>query len=87
MAEDGITRCCDRQFWMDLVISFGLVLFAGLTSGLSLGLLSHSKVDLEVLLKSGLPKDQKNAGYLHFYVRFSCDCMIIFTYYCLPFCS
>ncbi|KAH6760566.1 CBS domain protein with a domain protein [Perilla frutescens var. frutescens] len=62
MGEDDYTRCCERQFWMDVVVSAGLVLFAGLTSGLSLGLLSHSKVDLEVLVKAGLPKDRKNAA-------------------------
>lgn len=70
--EEEYIRCCERQFWMDVVVSSGLVVFAGLTSGLSLGLLSHSKVDLEVLVKAGLPKDRKNAGfviYLHFLVR------------------
>ncbi|XP_042032536.1 DUF21 domain-containing protein At2g14520-like [Salvia splendens] len=61
MGEEYI-RCCVRQFWMDVVVSSGLVVFAGLTSGLSLGLLSHSKVDLEVLVKAGLPKDRKNAA-------------------------
>lgn len=60
--EEGYTRCCGRQFWMDVTVSVALVLFAGLTSGLSLGLLSHSKVDLEVLLKSGLPKHRSNAA-------------------------
>lgn len=60
--RDDDTPCCEKEFWSNLVVSLVLVLFAGLTSGLSLGLLSHSKVDLEVLIKSGLPKDQKNAG-------------------------
>ncbi|KAK6155643.1 hypothetical protein DH2020_009891 [Rehmannia glutinosa] len=59
---DDDTRCCETHFWVDVGISFILVLFAGLTSGLSLGLLSHSKVDLEVLIKSGSPKHQKNAA-------------------------
>lgn len=61
MEEDHIS-CCGWQYWGDLVMSFVLVVFAAITSGLSLGLLSHSKVDLEVLIKAGLPKDQKNAG-------------------------
>ncbi|KAL2334796.1 hypothetical protein Fmac_016009 [Flemingia macrophylla] len=38
-----------------------LVLLAGITSGLALGLLSFSQVDLEVLIKAGLPKDKKYA--------------------------
>lgn len=38
-----------------------LVLFAGLMSGLTLGLMSLSLVDLEVLAKSGTPKDRKYA--------------------------
>ncbi|MED6122375.1 hypothetical protein PIB30_039122 [Stylosanthes scabra] len=38
------------------------VLFAAITSGLALGLLSFSQVDLEVLLKAGQPHIQKNAA-------------------------
>ncbi|KAL0318085.1 UNVERIFIED_CONTAM: DUF21 domain-containing protein [Sesamum angustifolium] len=38
----------------------------------SLGLLSHSKVDIEVLVKSGLPKDQKNAAKVLPVVRNEC---------------
>nr|GEV21403.1 DUF21 domain-containing protein At2g14520-like [Tanacetum cinerariifolium] len=38
-----------------------LVLFAGLMSGLTLGLMSMSLVDLEVLAKSGTPNDRKYA--------------------------
>ncbi|MED6122171.1 hypothetical protein PIB30_037338 [Stylosanthes scabra] len=38
-----------------------LVILAGVTSGLALGLLSFSQVDLEVLIKAGRPKDKKNA--------------------------
>ncbi|KAI3458090.1 hypothetical protein Pfo_014753 [Paulownia fortunei] len=60
--KDDDTPCCEAAFWVDIVISLVLVLFAGLTSGLSLGLLSHSKFDLEVLIKAGLPKDRKNAA-------------------------
>lgn len=62
LMEEDHTSCCGWQYWGDLVMSFVLVVFAVITSGLSLGLLSHSKVDLEVLIRAGLPKDQKNAG-------------------------
>ncbi|CAI0453625.1 unnamed protein product [Linum tenue] len=41
-----------------------LVLFAGMMSGLTLGLMSLSLVDLEVLAKSGTPQDRKYAGNL-----------------------
>jgi hypothetical protein len=40
----------------------GLVMFAGLMSGLTLGLMSLSLVDLEVLAKAGTPKDRLHAG-------------------------
>lgn len=39
-----------------------LVLFAGLMSGLTLGLMSLSLVDLEILKRSGTPSEQKQAG-------------------------
>jgi metal transporter CNNM len=49
-------------FYLYIVIVVGLVLFAGLMSGLTLGLMSLSLVDLEVLQKSGTPPDRKHAG-------------------------
>ncbi|XP_057524522.1 DUF21 domain-containing protein At4g14240-like [Amaranthus tricolor] len=39
-----------------------LVLFAGLMSGLTLGLMSLSLVDLEILKRSGTPSEQKQAA-------------------------
>jgi len=48
------------------------VSLAGIASGLALGLLSFSLVDLEVLIKAGLPKDRKNAGYHHN----TCNCIM-----------
>lgn len=39
-------------------------------SGLTLGLMSLSLVDLEVLAKSGTPCDRKNAGIISFYCAF-----------------
>jgi hypothetical protein len=54
--------CCAPMFWLYLLICCGLVAFAGIMSGLTLGLMSLSIVDLEVLRKAGKPEDQKNAG-------------------------
>ncbi|KAK6155644.1 hypothetical protein DH2020_009892 [Rehmannia glutinosa] len=53
--------CCETMFWVYLVICVALVCFAGLMSGLTLGLMSLSLVDLEVLIKAGKPEDRKNA--------------------------
>ncbi|GMY07320.1 DUF21 domain-containing protein At5g52790 [Fagus crenata] len=53
--------CCEPMFWVYLVICVVLVCFAGLMSGLTLGLMSLSLVDLEVLAKAGQPQDRKNA--------------------------
>lgn len=55
-------QCCETQFFLRLLIILLLVLFAGLMSGLTLGLMSLSLVDLEVLAKSGTPQDRKHAG-------------------------
>ncbi|XP_027106101.1 DUF21 domain-containing protein At4g33700 isoform X1 [Coffea arabica] len=53
--------CCETEFFIHILISVGLVFFAGLMSGLTLGLMSLSLVDLEVLAKSGTPQDRKHA--------------------------
>lgn len=53
--------CCETQFFIHILIIVGLVLFAGMMSGLTLGLMSLSLVDLEVLAKSGTPQDRKHA--------------------------
>lgn len=63
-------RCCEVDFFVHILIIVGLVLFAGLMSGLTLGLMSMSLVDLEVLAKSGTPRDRKHAGNLPFYLYF-----------------
>ncbi|XXG67046.1 hypothetical protein AAC387_Pa06g0480 [Persea americana] len=55
-------QCCKPMFWVYLLICACLVLFAGLMSGLTLGLMSLSLVDLEVLAKAGQPQDRKNAA-------------------------
>lgn len=54
--------CCGSEFFIHIVVIILLVLFAGLMSGLTLGLMSLSLVDLEVLAKSGTPKDKLHAG-------------------------
>ncbi|XP_057860809.1 DUF21 domain-containing protein At2g14520 isoform X1 [Cryptomeria japonica] len=55
-------QCCGVTFWIYILIIVGLVLFAGLMSGLTLGLMSLGLVDLEVLIKSGTEKDRKHAA-------------------------
>ncbi|KAH7520342.1 hypothetical protein FEM48_Zijuj08G0133800 [Ziziphus jujuba var. spinosa] len=55
-------RCCGTDFFVRIAIITLLVLFSGLMSGLTLGLMSMSLVDLEVLLKSGTPTDRKHAA-------------------------
>ncbi|EOX97267.1 CBS domain-containing protein with a domain of Uncharacterized protein function isoform 3 [Theobroma cacao] len=55
-------KCCETDFFIHILLIVLLVLFAGLMSGLTLGLMSMSLVDLEVLAKSGTPKDRKHAA-------------------------
>lgn len=54
------------SFWWfaDAGISCFLVLFAGIMSGLTLGLMSLGLVDLEILERSGTPVEKKQAGAL-----------------------
>ncbi|KAF7809956.1 DUF21 domain-containing protein [Senna tora] len=54
--------CCETGFFIRILIVSVLVLFAGLMSGLTLGLMSMSLVELEVLAKSGTPTDRKHAA-------------------------
>ncbi|KAH9625452.1 hypothetical protein KSS87_010383 [Heliosperma pusillum] len=54
-------KCCETDFFVNIGVIVFLVIFAGLMSGLTLGLMSLSLVDLEVLAKSGTPKDRKHA--------------------------
>ncbi|KAI4319992.1 hypothetical protein MLD38_033521 [Melastoma candidum] len=54
--------CCQPMFWVYLLTSVALVCFAGIMSGLTLGLMSLSLVDLEILAKAGQPKDRENAA-------------------------
>ncbi|KMT19324.1 hypothetical protein BVRB_1g013280 [Beta vulgaris subsp. vulgaris] len=58
----GDTPCCGTNFWVYVLISIGLVVFAGVMAGLTLGLMSLALVDLEVLIKSGRPQDRIHAS-------------------------
>ncbi|XP_022768978.1 DUF21 domain-containing protein At1g47330-like [Durio zibethinus] len=60
MASD--VSCCGAEFSLYLLIIVGLVCFAGLMAGLTLGLMSLGLVDLEVLIKSGRPQDRIHAA-------------------------
>ncbi|XP_022772744.1 DUF21 domain-containing protein At1g47330-like isoform X2 [Durio zibethinus] len=60
MASD--VPCCGAEFLVYLLIIVGLVCFAGLMAGLTLGLMSLGLVDLEVLIKSGRPQDRIHAA-------------------------
>jgi metal transporter CNNM len=60
-------ECCESNFFIHILIIVFLVVFAGMMSGLTLGLMSMSLVDLEVLAKSGTPKDRKHAGTFFFF--------------------
>ncbi|XP_057500116.1 DUF21 domain-containing protein At2g14520-like [Actinidia eriantha] len=55
-------KCCESQFFIQIVVIAMLVVFSGMMSGLTLGLMSMSLVDLEVLAKSGTPKDRLHAS-------------------------
>ncbi|CAI0383046.1 unnamed protein product [Linum tenue] len=59
MADD--VPCCGTQFSLYVLAVIGLVIFAGLMAGLTLGLMSLGLVDLEVLIKSGRPLDRIHA--------------------------
>ncbi|KAK8522329.1 hypothetical protein V6N12_056041 [Hibiscus sabdariffa] len=55
-------KCCERDFFVYLATIVLLVVFAGMMSGLTLGLMSLSLVDLEVLAKSGTLADRRHAA-------------------------
>nr|XP_043614325.1 DUF21 domain-containing protein At1g47330 [Erigeron canadensis] len=58
----GEVKCCETEFVLYLMVIVGLVVFAGLMAGLTLGLMSLGLVDLEVLMQSGRPKDRIHAS-------------------------
>lgn len=49
-------------------ISCFLVLFAGIMSGLTLGLMSLGLVELEILQRSGTQVEKKQAGFLFYFL-------------------
>ena len=49
-------------WWLCCAISIFLVAFAGIMSGLTLGLMSMSPVDLDVLKSGGTAKEKAQAG-------------------------
>ncbi|KAL1810021.1 hypothetical protein ACET3Z_027011 [Daucus carota] len=55
-------HCCGPHFFLYIILITMLVVFAGMTSGLTLGLMSMSQVDLEVIRKSGKRKDRFRAS-------------------------
>lgn len=69
--------CCESEFFIHILVIIFLVVFAGLMSGLTLGLMSLSLVDLEVLAKSGTPNDRKHAGNV---TNSSNYCLILLEY-------
>lgn len=50
------------EWWISFGISVVLILFAGIMSGLTLGLMSLGLVDLEVLQQSGTEKEKNQAS-------------------------
>ncbi|BAT86956.1 hypothetical protein VIGAN_05028900 [Vigna angularis var. angularis] len=74
-------ECCDVEFSKRVLIIVLLVIFAGLMSGLTLGLMSLSLVDLEVLAKSGTPHDRNNAGEISLLALWKLTITYIFLQY------
>lgn len=58
----GHYQCCEPRFFVQVGIIVLLVLFAGMMSGLTLGLMSLSQVELEVTAASGPPHERKYAS-------------------------
>ncbi|KAL9238009.1 hypothetical protein vseg_012491 [Gypsophila vaccaria] len=61
-SRESDVACCGTTFSLYILIIVGLVSFAGLMAGLTLGLMSLGLVDLEVLIKSGRPQDRRYAA-------------------------
>eukprot|EP00931_Biecheleriopsis_adriatica_P055859 TRINITY_DN33106_c0_g1_i1.p1 TRINITY_DN33106_c0_g1~~TRINITY_DN33106_c0_g1_i1.p1 ORF type:complete len:403 (-),score=74.05 TRINITY_DN33106_c0_g1_i1:27-1235(-) len=50
------------EFWIQVFVAAALVLFGGLMSGLTLGLLSLEEIDLELIKRAGDEAEQRMAG-------------------------
>lgn len=59
--DEGPLTYNDKMFWIYLGVYVALVLFAGLMSGLTMGLLSLDILSLKVLSRGGKPDEQKHA--------------------------
>lgn len=75
--------CCGTKFALFVLMIVGLVCFAGLMAGLTLGLMSLGLVDLEVLIKSGRPQDRIHAGTLPFFLWISSFKYMNYYLYCI----
>ncbi|XP_019851308.1 PREDICTED: DUF21 domain-containing protein At4g14230-like [Amphimedon queenslandica] len=60
--SEGSIKPTDALFWVYLIVYIILVLFAGLMSGLTMGLLSLDIMSLEVLKRGGKPREKKYAS-------------------------
>uniref|UniRef100_A0A0D6R789 CNNM transmembrane domain-containing protein n=1 Tax=Araucaria cunninghamii TaxID=56994 RepID=A0A0D6R789_ARACU len=60
--DDSSVEFGSLWFWLYVGISAFLVIFGGIMSGLTLGLMSLGSVDLEVLQRSGSPSEKKQAA-------------------------
>ncbi|KAI8473576.1 MAG: hypothetical protein J3K34DRAFT_518869 [Monoraphidium minutum] len=60
--KSGEEPLSPQQRVIFICVSVGLTLMAGLMSGLTLGLMSMDAVDLEVLRRSGTPREQRYAA-------------------------
>lgn len=54
-------KCCNAEFFIYIAAVVFLVLCDDLMFRLTLGLMSMSVIDIEVLAKSGMPKDHLHA--------------------------
>lgn len=78
-SEDTDLACCGAKFSLYILAIIGLVCFAGLMAGLTLGLMSLGLVDLEVLMKSGPPRERVYAGTLYLFLD---DCTVSLLHIC-----
>lgn len=83
MADD--LPCCETKFFLYVLIIIGLVTFAGLMAGLTLGLMSLGLVDLEVLSKSGRAQDRIHACTAQFLNFHFCVYNLLFMHLYIDF--
>ena len=59
--QDDSSSLTDAEYLIYLLSSMGLVVMAGLMSGLTLGLMSLDDVEMEILITSGKSNERKHA--------------------------